>query len=289
MAIKEIFETVKQNPAISATGLFVVLLVGAFGGATYIKISEQRIALMEQRLKQQEDFSKKQKNVLESVRGQFSELKLSIISLNTNVSSLKVFASSIPKLRMTADSISKKIQTSLTLVELDGSKLERAISQSESITGAFSILLSAAVNDKEGRLFDMPGFVSTVYVKSVSDSRIKNIDQINAGVNVSASELKAGDLVFFNTMKKAFSHVGIYVGDGKFIHSPRAGSTLEIEAIENSYWSKRFDGARRVTSPDNQPLVEGLSTILKVESVESAENRSLKRRTRDSQAFPQIH
>lgn len=276
MAFKEIFDIAKQNLAISATGLFVVLLIGAFGGGAYIKISEQRIALMEQRLKQQEDFSKKQKNVLESVRDQFSELKLSITSLNNNVSSLKDFTSSIPKSRMTAASISKRIQTTLTLVEVDGTKLERAISQSESITRAFSTLLAATVNEDEGKGFDMSGFVSSVYAKSVSDSRIKNIDQINAEVNVPASELKPGDLVFFNTMKKAFSHVGIYVGDGKFIHSPRSGSNPRLEDLNTTYWSNRFDGARRVTSPDNQPLVEGLSSILKVESLESTEKRNLK-------------
>jgi cell wall-associated NlpC family hydrolase len=284
MAFKEIFDIAKQNPAISATGLFVVLLIGAFGGGAYIKISEQRIALMEQRLKQQEDFSKKQKNVLESVRDQFSELKLSITSLNNNVTTLKDFTSSIPKSSMTAASISKRIQSTLTLVEIDGTKLARAISQSESITRAFSTLLAATVNEDEGKRFDMSSFVSNVYASSVSDSRIKNIDQINAEVNVPEKELKPGDLVFFNT-RRALSHVGIYVGDGKFIHSPRSGSSVRLEDLKTPYWSTRFDGARRVTSPDNQPLVEGLSSILKVESLESTEKRNLKQGKNLTQNF----
>ncbi|MGE8397863.1 MAG: C40 family peptidase, partial [Comamonas sp.] len=59
-------------------------------------------------------------------------------------------------------------------------------------------------------------------------------------------ELKPGDLVFFNTMRRAFSHVGMYVGDGKFIHSPSRGKSVRVENMNSSYWAKRFNGARRV-------------------------------------------
>jgi len=54
--------------------------------------------------------------------------------------------------------------------------------------------------------------------------------------------------VFFNTMRRAFSHVGIYVGDGKFIHSPKPGAEVRVEDMGMSYWAKRFDGARRVAA-----------------------------------------
>jgi len=54
--------------------------------------------------------------------------------------------------------------------------------------------------------------------------------------------------VFFNTMKRAFSHVGIYVGEGKFIHSPKPGAQVRVEDMRQSYWHRRFDGARRVLS-----------------------------------------
>jgi hypothetical protein len=54
--------------------------------------------------------------------------------------------------------------------------------------------------------------------------------------------------VFFNTLQRAFSHVGIYVGDGKFIHSPKPGAQVRVESMGISYWSSRFDGARRVAS-----------------------------------------
>ena len=54
------------------------------------------------------------------------------------------------------------------------------------------------------------------------------------------------NLVFFNTMKRAFSHVGIYVGEGKFIHSPRTGGHVRVEDMRAAYWDTRFNGARRV-------------------------------------------
>ncbi len=62
-------------------------------------------------------------------------------------------------------------------------------------------------------------------------------------------ELRPGDLVFFNTMKRAFSHVGIYIGEGKFIHAPRSGAEVRIEDMRQAYWSRRFNGARRPDLP----------------------------------------
>lgn len=64
---------------------------------------------------------------------------------------------------------------------------------------------------------------------------------------VEKHELQPGDLVFFNTLKRTFSHVGIYIGDGKFIHSPRSGQSVRIEDMRESYWARRFDGARRAS------------------------------------------
>jgi cell wall-associated NlpC family hydrolase len=61
----------------------------------------------------------------------------------------------------------------------------------------------------------------------------------------SRSALQAGDLVFFDTQHRAFSHVGIYLGDGRFIHAPRTGAHVRIERLSTSYWSSRYTGARR--------------------------------------------
>jgi cell wall-associated NlpC family hydrolase len=71
-------------------------------------------------------------------------------------------------------------------------------------------------------------------------------EQARATQTISQDELKPGDLVFFNTMRSAFSHVGIYIGDNKFIHAPRSGAQVRVEDMRQSYWVKRFNGARRV-------------------------------------------
>jgi cell wall-associated NlpC family hydrolase len=95
--------------------------------------------------------------------------------------------------------------------------------------------------------FDCSGFVRAVYEQSVGKVLPRRSDeQAAATQTIDRSELKPGDLVFFNTLQRAFSHVGIYVGDGKFIHSPRAGAQVRVEDMRVAYWNKRFNGARRV-------------------------------------------
>jgi cell wall-associated NlpC family hydrolase len=66
------------------------------------------------------------------------------------------------------------------------------------------------------------------------------------GAKVSPGDLAPGDLVFFNTRRFAFSHVGLYLGDGRFIHAPSAGGEVHVSTLSQEYWKKRFDGARRL-------------------------------------------
>lgn len=66
------------------------------------------------------------------------------------------------------------------------------------------------------------------------------------GAPIARDDLEAGDLVFFDTRRFAFSHVGIYLGDGRFIHAPSRGREVEIAELTNSYWRKHFNGARRL-------------------------------------------
>lgn len=97
--------------------------------------------------------------------------------------------------------------------------------------------------------FDCSGFVRYMYEKSVGRLLPRRADdQARATEKIDRTELKPGDLVFFNTMKRAFSHVGIYVGDGKFIHSPSTGKSIQVDDMRAAYWQKRFTGARRVQS-----------------------------------------
>jgi len=66
------------------------------------------------------------------------------------------------------------------------------------------------------------------------------------GSAVDKNELQPGDLVFFNTLKRPFSHVGIYIGEDRFVHAPRRGREVEVSEMRDGYWQKRFNGARRV-------------------------------------------
>jgi cell wall-associated NlpC family hydrolase len=77
-------------------------------------------------------------------------------------------------------------------------------------------------------------------------------EQANAPglVAVGREELRPGDLVFFNTLRRTFSHVGIYIGDNRFVHSPRPGKSVRTDDISFAYWAKRFTGARRVGAGD---------------------------------------
>ena len=99
--------------------------------------------------------------------------------------------------------------------------------------------------------FDCSGFVKAVFEQSVGKVLPRRSDQQAAVTEViDRSDLRPGDLVFFNTMRRAFSHVGIYVGEGRFIHSPRAGASVRVEDMRASYWNARFNGARRVLPAD---------------------------------------
>ncbi len=97
--------------------------------------------------------------------------------------------------------------------------------------------------------FDCSGFVRAMYEQSIGLILPRRAEQQAAVTqNIDRTELQPGDLVFFNTMRRAFSHVGIYVGNGKFIHSPRPGAEVRVDSMNMSYWQHRFDGARRVTN-----------------------------------------
>lgn len=95
--------------------------------------------------------------------------------------------------------------------------------------------------------FDCSGFVRAIYEQTAGLLLPRRAEQQAAATqSIKKSELRPGDLVFFNTMRRAFSHVGIYVGNGKFIHSPKPGAEVRVEDMGISYWTHRFDGARRV-------------------------------------------
>ena len=96
--------------------------------------------------------------------------------------------------------------------------------------------------------FDCSGFTRHIFEMSVGLVLPRRADEqakLSSLVPIKKEDLKPGDLVFFNTMRATFSHVGIYVGEGKFIHSPRVGGAVRVEDMREAYWAKRFTGARR--------------------------------------------
>jgi len=94
---------------------------------------------------------------------------------------------------------------------------------------------------------DCSGFVRLVFKDSIGASLPRTAREMSeVGEKIDSSQLKPGDLVFFNTMRRTFSHVGIYLGDNHFLHAPRTGAEVRVESMENSYWIQRYNGARRI-------------------------------------------
>lgn len=94
---------------------------------------------------------------------------------------------------------------------------------------------------------DCSGLVRYVFKEVLGHELPRSSEEIShVGDIVENHELQPGDLVFFNTLKRSFSHVGIYLGENKFIHSPAAGGKVRIEDMTLRYWKQRFDGARRI-------------------------------------------
>lgn len=95
--------------------------------------------------------------------------------------------------------------------------------------------------------FDCSGFVVHVFREGMGLILPRTSRELSkVGEIVKKQDLQPGDLVFFNTMRRTFSHVGIYLGNGQFIHAPRTGSEVRIEDMRESYWVKRYEGARRM-------------------------------------------
>lgn len=97
--------------------------------------------------------------------------------------------------------------------------------------------------------FDCSGFVHYVFANVLGlDLPSDSASQFSSGEKIARAEMQAGDLVFFHIHGKRVSHVGIYLGDGQFIHAPTTGQRVKINSLGESYWARRFAGARRPTT-----------------------------------------
>ncbi|RJF98891.1 C40 family peptidase [Noviherbaspirillum saxi] len=100
---------------------------------------------------------------------------------------------------------------------------------------------------------DCSGLVRYVFRQALGTELPRTSEEISrVGQTIDTADLQPGDLVFYNTLRRGFSHVGIYLGDNKFIHAPSAGGQVRIESMNINYWKSRFNGARRITQPQSE-------------------------------------
>ncbi len=94
---------------------------------------------------------------------------------------------------------------------------------------------------------DCSGLVRHVFREAVGLVLPRRAEEISSrGERIEPAQLKPGDLVFFNTLRRAFSHVGVYIGNNQFVHAPSSGGSVRVERLDQAYWTRRFNGARRI-------------------------------------------
>jgi cell wall-associated NlpC family hydrolase len=170
-----------------------------------------------------------------------------------------------------ADEMDKLIADKGFLTQIDQVRQSVTLTASELVVNAMGFLgvpYKRGGNNAETG-FDCSGFVRAIYQQSVGLLLPRRAEeQAAATQRIEKNELQPGDLVFFNTLKRTFSHVGIYVGNNKFIHSPKPGAEVRVESMGISYWQTRFNGARRVASA--QPVVAAPAAAQALQAVPPA-------------------
>jgi cell wall-associated NlpC family hydrolase len=96
--------------------------------------------------------------------------------------------------------------------------------------------------------FDCSGFVQWVFAQHGAWLPREARDQFEEGRRIDRSEVQPGDLVFFSTVARGASHVGIALGDGRFVHAPSTRGVVRVEGYSDGYWASRWVGARRITA-----------------------------------------
>ena len=169
---------------------------------------------------------------------------------------------SITSANTAADAVAKEASKPEVRIETNSSYFARFTHQVvDSVSAKTEALINEAMQligvryrwngDLPQSGLDASGFVRFVFRDKLGFLLPPKSSQMSkVGKPISREELEPGDLVFFNTMRLTFSHVGIYVGDNKFIHSPSKGSAVRVDDLASAYWDKRFDGARRLDGTD---------------------------------------
>jgi NlpC/P60 family len=134
---------------------------------------------------------------------------------------------------------------------------------------------------------DCSGFVRHVYRDALGLKLPRTTEEMSmVGESIERSQLKPGDLVFFNTLGRPYSHVGLYLGDDRFVHAPSTGNVIRIEALSARYWAQRFELGRRVSAADSLTALDrpGLDQLILARSngVVPASTRQLREQSRQN-------
>jgi cell wall-associated NlpC family hydrolase len=150
-----------------------------------------------------------------------------------------------------------EVDDTVAATRAEGDELATALDGTESATDLRKSLIAMAMKLRDIRYvrgghdpstgFDCSGFVRYVFAHAIGMQLPNNsASQFLAGLKVKRADMKPGDLVFFRTHgRRNISHVGIYISNGRFIHSPNTGKSVEISSLDEGYWAKRFAGAKR--------------------------------------------
>jgi cell wall-associated NlpC family hydrolase len=98
--------------------------------------------------------------------------------------------------------------------------------------------------------FDCSGFVQYVFAQHGTALPREVREQFEFGEAVQMERLRAGDLIFFTTVARGASHVGVFIGGEEFVHAPSSRGRVRVERFTSSYWSRRIVGARRIAAAD---------------------------------------
>ncbi|MCM3146107.1 C40 family peptidase [Brevibacillus sp. MER 51] len=117
----------------------------------------------------------------------------------------------------------------------------------EVVSDLYGTPYKSSGSSKKG--FDCSGFTRYVFDALGVDLPHNSASQYELGTEVARKDLQPGDLVFFNTNGRSISHVGIYIGDGTFVHSESGRGVVNTKLSDPYYWSKRYVGAKRLSVP----------------------------------------
>jgi cell wall-associated NlpC family hydrolase len=194
-----------------------------------------------------------------------------------------VFASALPTVAEATEASSPSAETASpikriekNLREIGGKAVDGAADISSTALSLIGVNYKFGGNTPEQGL-DCSGFVRYVFQQATGINLPRSTrDQAKVGQSVAKDQLQPGDLVFFNTRRFQFSHVGLYLGNNRFVHSPSSGGSVEVVELDNSYWKKVFNGARRIVGGE---IAQDTQSVQSTQVVSAKKRKSSKNNT----------